>query len=66
MNVKIFYIIKIILFFLNFKKNSYLFRKSRDIRLVSSAIKMLSILKEIHKNIIKIYEKFANYQNKKI
>ena len=66
MNAKILDIIRVMVFFPNFKKEPKLLRRLKDNKLVQSAIKKINLLKQINNNVIKIQEKSTNYQNKKI
>lgn len=61
---KILDIIKVILFFVNFRKKLNLFKKSKDIKLAQLAFKKTNILKQIYKNITKIQKKSVNYEKK--
>ena len=61
LNRKVFDIIRVKLFFINFKKKVNLFRRLKDNKPVQSTIKKINTLKQIYKNIIRISKKSENY-----
>ena len=61
LNRKVFDIIRVKLFFINFKKKVNLFRRLKDNKSVQSTIKKINTLKQIYKNIIRISKKSENY-----
>ena len=64
LNTKISNIIKISLFFANYKKKLNLFEIFKKHKLINVVIQKVNILKRIHNNINKMQKHFVYYQNK--
>ncbi len=65
LNAKVLNTTKITSFFVNYNKESNLFRKERTHLFAQLIIERVATLKKIHDNISRMQEKSTKYQNKK-